>query len=103
MHLCLCSPRSVLRPVPRPGVGVELLDHGLLLVPRAGDDVGPGAGAGHGGAEEDVDDEHEEEEDAEDDAEVEQPRGPHAARRQAVAARRVGVAGLCGGKEANMG
>ena len=84
--------------MPRPGVGIEFLDHGLLLV-RAGDDVGPCAGAGHGGAEEDVDDEHEEEEDAEDDAEVEQPRGTHAARRQAVAARRVGVTGLCGGRK----
>ena len=84
--------------MPRPGVGVKLLDHGLLLV-ASGSDVGPGAGAGHGGAEEDVDDEHEEEEDAEHDAEVEQPRGPHAARRYAVGAGRVRVAGLCDGKE----
>ena len=79
--------------MPRPRVGVKLLDHGLLFV-AGGGDVGPRAGARHGGAEEDVDDEHEEEEDAEDDAEVEQPRGTHAARRQAVAARRVRVAGL---------
>ena len=59
--------------MPRPGVGVELLDHGLLLVPRAGDDVGPGAGAGHGGAEEDVDAEHQQEEDPEHHAEPQQP------------------------------
>ena len=70
--------------MPGPGVGVELLDHGLLLLVG----VGAGAGAGHGGAEEDVDDQHQEEEDAEDDAEVEQPRR---VRRGAVRADGLGV------------
>ena len=96
--MILDLPGAVLRSVPRPRVGVKLLDHGLLLVPPGGD-VGPGAGAGHGGAEEDVDDEHEEEEDAEHDAEVQQPRGPHAPGRDAVGASRVRVAGLWSSKD----
>ena len=79
--------------MPRPRVGVKLLDHGLLFV-AGGGDVGPRAGARHGGAEEDVDDEHQEEEDAEDDAEVQQPRGRDAAGRDAVDARRVRVTRL---------
>ena len=63
-----------------------------LSPPAATSDLAEGAG--HGGAEEDVDDEHEEEEDAEHDAEVLQPRGPHAACREAVGASRVRVTGL---------
>ena len=69
--------------MPRPGVGIEFLDHGLLLV-RAGDDVGPCAGAGHGGAEEDVDAEHDEEKNTEHHAQPEKPAGAQLA-----------VAGVC--------
>ena len=59
--------------MPAPGVRVELLDHGLILV-RIGE-IRPCARAGHGRTEEHVDDEHEEEEDPEHDAKVEEPRG----------------------------
>lgn len=95
-------PGAVLRSVPRPRVGVKLLDHGLLFIPP-GRDVGPGAGARHGRAEEDVDDEHQEEEDAEHDAEVQQPRGAHAAGGQAVGASRIWVAGLWKGPRFSRG
>ena len=60
--------------MPAPGVGIELLDHGLILVVGVGE-ICPGTGAGHRRAEEDIDDEHEQEEDTEHDAEVEQPGG----------------------------
>ena len=59
--------------MPRPRVGIELLNHGLLLVVA----LRPRAGTRHGGAEEDVYDEHQEKENPEDDAEVEEPRRVH--------------------------
>ena len=61
--------------MPGPGVGVELLDDGRLLLDR----VSPGARTRHGRAEEHVDDEHHQEEDAEGHAQVEHPGGTRTA------------------------